>query len=50
MEDLNQIIPQCNKEVLNNIINEVLERADLFESKKNEFIKKLEIFKEKFNV
>ena len=50
LEDLEQIIPNCNKEILNNIINEVINREDLFESKKSEFIKKLEIFREKYNV
>lgn len=50
IEDLNEIIPNCNKVVLNNVIEEILNREDLFESKRNEFIKKLEIFKEKYNV
>lgn len=50
LEDLEQIIPNCNKGILNNIINEVISREDLFESKKSEFIRKLEIFREKYNV
>lgn len=50
IEDLNQIVPRCDKEVLNNIINEIIDRKDLFESKKLEFIKKIKIFKEKYNV
>lgn len=50
LEDLEQMIPNCNKEILNNIINEVINRKDLFESKKSEFIRKLEIFREKYNV
>lgn len=50
IEDLNQIIPNCNKEVLNTIIEEVLNREDLFESKRTEFEKKLKVFKEKYNV
>lgn len=50
IEDLDQIMPKCDKELLNNIINEVIVREDLFESKKNEFIKKLKIFKEKYYV
>ena len=50
IEDLNQIVPKCDKEVLNNIINEIIDRKDLFESKKLEFIKKLKVFKEKYNV
>lgn len=50
IEDLNQIIPKCNKNTLNFIIEEILNRKDLFESKKKEFIKKLKIFREKYNV
>ncbi len=50
IEDLNQIIPLCDKQLLNNIIDEILCRDDLFESKKTEFIKKLKIFREKYNV
>lgn len=50
VEDLNQIIPNCNKEILNHIIEEVLKRDDLFESKRSEFEKKLKIFKEKYDV
>ena len=50
IEDLDQIIPNCDKTVLNNIIEEILKREDLFESKKTEFERKLKIFKEKYNV
>lgn len=50
IEDLEQIVPNCNKDVLNKVIKEVLNRQDLFESKKEEFEKKLEIFREKYNV
>ena len=50
IEDLNQIMPKCDKELLNNIIKEIIDREDLFESKKNEFERKLKIFKEKYNV
>lgn len=50
LEDLNEIMPYCNKEVLKSIIEEVLKREDLFESKKLEFTRKLEIFKEKYDV
>ena len=35
---------------INNVIEEVLNREDLFDSKKNEFVKKLKIFREKYNV
>ena len=50
IEDLNQIIPMCDKNTLNNIIQEIIDRDDLFESKKDEIIKKLKIFREKYNV
>lgn len=50
IEDLNQIIPNCDKIVLNNIIEEILNREDLFESKKLEFERKLKLFREKYNV
>lgn len=50
LEDLNQIIPKCDKKLLNDIINEILSREDLFESKKREFKRKLKIFREKYNV
>ena len=50
IEDLNQIMPKCDKALLNDIINEIIDRDDLFESKKSEFVKKLKIFKEKYNV
>ena len=50
IEDLDQIIPNCNKKILNDIIQEVLNREDLFESKKQEFERKLKIFREKYNV
>lgn len=50
IEDLNQIMPKCDKKLLNVIIDEIIAREDLFESKKKEFLKKLKIFKEKYNV
>lgn len=50
IEDLDELIPKCNKELINNIIDEIINRDDLFESKKKEFIKKLKVFREKYNV
>lgn len=50
IQDLDQIMEKCNKGVLNNIINEILDRDDLYESKKNGFIKNLEKFRERYNV
>lgn len=49
-EDLEQLMPKCDKKLLNNIINEVIEREDLFQSKKEEFEKKLKVFREKYHV
>lgn len=49
-EDINQMMPNCDKDILNKIINEILERKDLFDSKKIEFEKKLKVFREKYNV
>ena len=50
IEDLNQIIQKRKKEVLNSIINEILNREDLFESKKEGFIKNLKKFREMYDV
>ena len=50
IEDLNQIMPNCNKKVLNQIIEEIIAREDLFDSKKEGFIKNLKVFREKYNV
>lgn len=50
IEDLNQIIPKCDTKILNKIIDEIINREDLFESKKTEFLKKLIVFREKYNV
>ena len=50
IEDLDQILPNCDKNVLNSIIDEILIRDDLFDSKKEEFKRKLKIFRERYNV
>lgn len=50
IEDLNQIIPKCNKNALNKIIDEIISREDLFESKKEGFIKNLKKFREMYDV
>ncbi len=49
-EDIDQMIDTCDIEKLKAIIQEIINREDLFESKKTEFLKKLEIFKERYNV
>lgn len=50
LDDIDEILPKCDKNKLNRIIQEILDREDLFESKKAEFKRKLKIFKEKYNV
>ncbi len=50
IEDLDQIVPNCDKELLNKIIKEIIDRDDLFDSKKNEFIRKLSIFRNKYMI
>ncbi len=50
IDDLNEIVPKCNKKVLNEIIDEIIDRNDLFESKKEEFMIKLKKFKELYDV
>lgn len=50
IEDLDEIMEKCDVKLLNKIIEEVLEREDFFESKKEAFKNKLKIFKERYNV
>jgi len=50
LEDLDQIVPNCNKDIINKIIEEILNREDLFQSKRKEFVKKLKKFRERYNV
>ena len=49
-EDLDQIVPKCNKELLNSIIDEVINREDLYESKKEAFMSNVKKFREKYHV
>lgn len=49
-EDLDEMLPKCDKILLNKIIDEVINRSDLFDSKKIEFENKLKVFREKYNV
>lgn len=49
-EDLDEMLPKCDKILLNKIIDEVIDRSDLFDSKKIEFENKLKVFREKYNV
>ena len=50
IEDMNEMITHCNKDTILKIVDEILERDDLFDSKKEQFIRNLIIFKEKYHV
>ncbi len=50
IEDINELIKDSDKSLILRIIDEVLARDDLFDSKKQEFAKNLKIFKERYNV
>lgn len=50
IEDINELIKLADKNKIKLIIDEVLEREDLYESKKIEFIKKIPVFKERYHV
>lgn len=50
IEDIDILIHKADKKLINTIIDEVLAREDLFESKKREFKRKLKLFKERYNV
>lgn len=50
IEDINELIKVADKELINQIIDEVLSRSDLYKSKKEQFIKKLPRFRERFHV
>jgi hypothetical protein len=50
IEDIDLLINAADKCLINQIIEEVLSRNDLFESKKEQFIKQLPQFREKYHV
>lgn len=50
IEDLDEIMANCDKILINRIIEEVLARKDLFESKREIFREKLKMFRERYNV
>ena len=50
IEDLEEMMPKCDNIILNKIIEEIMNREDLFDSKKQEFKNKLKIFRERYNV
>ena len=50
MEDIDRLIPIADKGLINQIIDEVLSRNDLYESKKIQFMKVLPKFRERYHV
>lgn len=50
IEDIDELMNMADKDLINQIIDEVLSRDDLYESKKNQFIKKLPEFRERYDV
>lgn len=50
IEDIDIIIEQADKKLILEIILEVLQRTDLYESKKQAFLNNLVLFKERYNV
>jgi len=48
--DIDELIDISNKELINRIIDEVLLRDDLYESKRNHFIERLPQFRERYCV
>ena len=50
IEDIDRLIVQSDKLLILNIIGEVLQRKDLFDSKREAFLTNLPAFKERYNV
>lgn len=50
IEDIDELIKSSGKKLINQIIDEVLAREDLFESKKIGFRKQVKVFRERYNV
>ena len=50
IEDIDKLIVQCDLKLTSNIIQEVLNRKDLYESKRRAFLDKLPVFRERYNV
>lgn len=49
-EDIDQLIKVADAKLINKIINEVLNRQDLYEPKKTGFLKNLPLFRKRYNV
>ncbi|KUO76249.1 MAG: hypothetical protein APF77_24135 [Clostridia bacterium BRH_c25] len=50
IEDIDQLIKNSDTELINKIIDEVIERTDLYQGKKDAFVKNLETFRENYHV
>ena len=50
LEDINELIKVSDKKLINQIIKEVLDRKDLYEAKREQFMKQLPLFRGKFYV
>jgi len=50
IEDIDRLIEGSDRKLISDIINEVLQREDLYDSKKQAFMDKLPAFREKYNV
>jgi hypothetical protein len=48
--DMDILMKECDRDLIDKIINEVLNREDLYDSKKKAFKKYLSIFRERYNV
>ncbi|EOC99384.1 hypothetical protein L21TH_2642 [Caldisalinibacter kiritimatiensis] len=49
-QDIDFLIKKADKNLIKEIIKEVINRNDLFESKKEEFKRKLKVFRERYDV
>ena len=50
LDDMDALMPFCDKELIRQIITEVAARTDLYASKKNAFLANLPAFRERYNV
>lgn len=50
IQDIDALITQCDKDLINCIIDRVLNRTDLFESKKQAFMGNIQKFRERYHV
>lgn len=50
LEDIDNLIERSDKELISKIIDEVIQRTDLFDSKRKAFLKNLDGFRERYHV